>query len=232
MDWLRTSASEPLDPGPAAQDPAPPNLALGDQPRGSPIRPLYPGPIRLRPRRNPPRPGHSRNPCPAPSRPRPRDWSLFDFRIAATPPETLTWPRSFQGPRSRPQPAGPGAQQPLSSRPAAACDEDATAVPASGPPRPSSPTGHASALVTPGPRPRAPGPRRRPTPGSRVSRRAPGRPQVPACTPCHVAPVPPPGPPGGQGGPSEDAPGDYPAAVPCGGAGGRRKHRAPRPGPR
>ncbi|XP_057564454.1 ceramide synthase 1 isoform X3 [Hippopotamus amphibius kiboko] len=138
---------------------------------------------------------------------------------------------SLQGPWTRPQPTGRGAGQPLSTRPAAACEEHATAVPASGPPRPS-PTGPAAALVTPGLRSRAPRPHRRPAPGSRVARRAPGRPQVPASTPRHVAPVPPPGPPGSQGRPAEDAPGGHPAAVPHGGAGGRRKHRAPRPGPR
>ncbi|XP_065773455.1 ceramide synthase 1 isoform X1 [Muntiacus reevesi] len=139
---------------------------------------------------------------------------------------------SLQGPRSRPQPTGQGARQALSTRPAAACEEDATSVPPSGPPSPSPPTGPAIALITPGLRSRAPGPSRRPAPGSRIARRAPGSPQIAARTPCHVAPVPPSGPPGGQGGPAEDASGRHLAAMPRGGAGGRRKHRAPRPGPR
>lgn len=232
MAWLKTNASEPLHPGLAAQDPVPPNLALGDKPRGSPTRPKDPSPTRLRPLSHPLLLGHSLDPCPAPWRPHPRNWSLFSFRIAATPPGTLTQPRSLQGPRSRPQPTGQGARQALSTRPAAACEEDATSVPPSEPPSPSPPTGPAIALITPGLRSRAPGPRRRPAPGPRIARRAPGRPRIPARTPCHVAPVPAPGPPGGQGGPAEDAPGGHLAAVPRGGAGGRRKHRAPRPGPR
>lgn len=232
MAWLRTNASEPLHPRLAAQDPVPPNRALGDRPSGSPARPRDPNPTRLRPLPNPLPLGHSQGPRPAPRRPRPRNWSLFGFRIAATPPGALTQPRSLRGPGSRPQPTGQGARQALSTRPASACEEDATSVPPSGPPSPSPPTGPATALITPGLRSRAPGPRCRPAPGSRTARRAPGRPQIPARTPCHVAPVPPPGPPGGQGGRAEDAPGRHLAAVPRGGAGGRRKHRAPRPGPR
>ena len=98
----------------------------------------------------PPGPDYSWDPSPTTPKPRPGIGPCGASGPRPRPPGTLTLPN-------------PG---PLSTRPVAACEEDATVAPLSLPPR--SPPGPAAALAALGPRPCGPGPRRRSAPGSRA----------------------------------------------------------------